>query len=97
MNEVLKELRELKELTLLGVKKALTTADVANLTGLSKAYIYKLVMKREIPFYKSEGGKITYFNADDVQKWMFAHRYASNAEAEQEAEKYLLSKKGGVL
>ena len=82
MNEVLKELRELKELTLLGVKKALTVKDVATLTGLSKAYIYKLVMKREIPFYKSGGGKITYFNADDVQKWMFAHRYATKAEQE---------------
>lgn len=92
-NRILAELGELKKITLLSVKKALTTADVANLTGLSKAYIYKLVMKREIPFYKSEGGKITYFNADDVQKWMFAHRYATKAEAEQEAIKHLLNSK----
>ena len=91
--KILAELGELKKLTLLSVKKALTTTDVANLTGLSKAYIYKLVMKREIPFYKSDGGKTTYFNVDDIHKWMFAHRYATRAEAEQEATRYLLNSK----
>lgn len=91
--KIFKELMELKQLTLLSVKKALTTADVANLTGLSKTYIYKLVMNREIPFYKSKGGKITYFKVEDVQKWMFAHRCSSKGEAEQQAENYVLNHK----
>lgn len=93
MKELLKEITELKQLNLLGVKKALSTTDVANLTGLSKAYIYKMVSNRAIPFYKSKGGKCTYFKTDDVIDWMLANRYPSRDEVEQEAEAKVLNLK----
>jgi len=40
--------------------------DAALLTGLSENTLYKKVHYREIPFYKSKGGKITYFDRTDL-------------------------------
>ena len=69
MDEVLKELAELKQLTVLGAKQALTMSDTALLTGLSKSHLYKLVCAKKIPYYKSEGGKLTYFDKNEVTAW----------------------------
>lgn len=92
-----KEIEELKKLTLLGAKNALTMDDVAALTGLSKSHIYKMVCAKKIPYYKSGGGKINYFKKQDVENWCFAHRVATNEEAEQQAIKHCVTnkKKGG--
>ena len=92
MNEVLKSLQELKDLTILGVKTALTTKDVALLSGMSVNYIKKLVYLKKIPYYKSEGGKFTYFKKDEVEKWLLSVRTATNAEIEQKANEYLLKR-----
>ena len=72
MDILLKELQELKNLTLLGAKQALTMSDAALLTGLSKSHLYKLVCFRQIPYYKSNGGKLTYFDKDELNRWMLA-------------------------
>lgn len=45
-------------------KEVLTIAEVARLTGYSKATIYKLTCERKIPFYKPEhGGRRLYLTA----------------------------------
>ena len=96
MNEVLAQIQELKSLTLLGAKTALNMNDVALLTGLSKSHIYKLVCSRKIPHYKSEGGKLTYFNKNEVEKWLLAHRVPTDEETEQAAINYCVTnRKGG--
>jgi len=40
--------------------------DAALLMGLSKETLYKMVHYRRIPFYKSKGGKMTYFDRTDL-------------------------------
>ncbi|MDR1973702.1 MAG: helix-turn-helix domain-containing protein [Bacteroidales bacterium] len=93
---LLSELQEIKQLTLLGVKQALTMNDTALLTGLSKSHLYKLVMQKKIPYYKSQGGKITYFNKDEIIAWQLQHRVKTTNEVETEAATYLVTgKKGG--
>ncbi|MBO4543519.1 MAG: helix-turn-helix domain-containing protein [Bacteroidales bacterium] len=85
MNEVLQQLQELKELALLGAKTALTMNDVCLLAGISKSHLYKLVWSKKIPYYKSEGGKMTYFNKQEIENWLLAYRVPTEAELEQKA------------
>jgi excisionase family DNA binding protein len=87
------ELQEIKHLTLLVAKKALTMSDCALLTGLSKSHLYKLVCYKKIPYYKSEGGKLTYFDKDEVNKWMLQHRVKTADELETEATNYIVTGK----
>ena len=98
MDEVMKELQELKQLAVLGAKTALTMDDVCLLTGFSKSHLYKLVWQKKIPHYKAaEGGKITYFNKQEIEAWLLAYRVPTEAEHEQKAIAYCVttkSKKG---
>jgi len=95
---ILDELLEIKSMTLLGAKKALTMSDCALLTGLSKSHLYKLVCARKIPFYKSSGGKLTYFDKADIEAWQLQHRVRTNEELEIEAATHCATtRKGGKL
>jgi excisionase family DNA binding protein len=98
--ELKKEFQELKSLTLLGAKQALTMTDASLLTGLSKSHIYKLVCAKKIPYYKSQGGKLTYFSKSEVEAWCLNHRVKTSDELETEAANYVVSgkrsKKGGA-
>ena len=95
--KVLSELQEIKKLTVLGAKKALTMSDCALLTGLSKSHLYKLVCGKQIPYYKSSGGKLTYFDKSEVESWQLQHRVKTSSELETEAAMYVVTgKKGGV-
>ncbi|KAA6301931.1 MAG: hypothetical protein EZS26_001934 [Candidatus Ordinivivax streblomastigis] len=86
IEDVYRELQVLKQLTLLGAKKALTMNDASLLTGLSKSHIYKLVCAKKIPYYKSEGGKLTYFEKSELEAWQLMHRVSTNAEIEAQAQ-----------
>jgi len=94
---MLKELQEIKQLVLIGSKKVLTMGDCALLTGLSKSHLYKRVMNKEIPYYKSDGGKLTYFDKSEVEAWCLKHRAKTGEELETEAANYVVSgkRKGG--
>lgn len=98
-NVILSELQELKKLTLLGVKQALTMNDAELFTGLSKSYIYKLVCAKQIPYYKSQGGKLTYFDKDELNSWLLQNRVKTSNELDQDATNYVVTgtqpRKGG--
>lgn len=97
MEEIMEQLQELKQLAQLGAKRVLTMTDAAFLIGISKSHLYKLVCYKKIPYYKSEGGKFTYFDKAEVEKWCLAHRVATNDETEQAAIAYCAAnKKGGA-
>lgn len=85
MEEVLNQLQELKQLAVLGAKNVLNMDDVCLLSGLSKSHLYKLVWSKRIPYYKSEGGKMTYFNKQEIENWLMAYRVPTAAESEQAA------------
>lgn len=90
---IMKQLAEIRSLSLLAAKNVLDLNDVVLLTGLSKGYIYKLTCKKEIPYYKPNG-KLIYFDRQEVEGWMKQNRVNSVVEAEQQASKYLLEKGG---
>jgi excisionase family DNA binding protein len=91
--KVLNELQEIKKLTVLGAKKALTMSDVALLTGLSKSHLYKLCCAKKIPHWKSGGGKLTYFDKSEVEAWQLQHRVKTATELETEATNYIVTGK----
>ena len=93
MEQVLKELLELKRLAVLGAKQVLTMSDAALLTGLSKSHLYKLVCAKQIPYYKSQGGKLTYFDKSEVEAWCKYCRTKTICETEAEAMAYLVGKR----
>jgi len=93
-DRISKEFQELKNLTLLSAKTALTMTDAALLTGLSKSYLYKLVCSKQIPYYKAkEGGKLTYFAKDELTAWLLHSRIKTKEELETEAVNYVVTGK----
>ena len=69
----------------------LTTEEAANYMGIKKSYLHKLMMKKEIPFFKPNG-KLCYFDRQDFDKWMRRIRIASNQEIDSQAQGYILKK-----
>lgn len=91
------EFAQLQQITLIGIKDALTMDDVCLLTNLSKSYLYKLVSANKIPHYKSDGGsKLTYFDKDEVKKWCLANRISTIEETTAKAVSYCQQVKKGV-
>ena len=92
---ILSELQELKAMTLMASKQALTLKEAALLTGLSVSTLYKLCCHRKIPFYKSSGGKMTYFSRNELNDWMLCHRIKTSSEIESDAINHIVTGKKG--
>ena len=69
----------------------LTTEEAATYMGIKKSYLHKLMMKKEISFFKPNG-KLCYFDRQDLDKWMRRIRVASNQEIDSQAQGYILKK-----
>jgi len=91
MDEVLKELQELKNLTLLGTKRALNMDDAVLFTGLSRSHLYKLCCYHKIEHWKSNGGKHTYFDKSELTAWMLHRRIKTDDELAAEAANHCIS------
>lgn len=87
--------REVIKGTIYCTKKLLTTDEAAAYMGISKSYLHKLTMKREIPFYKPMG-KMCYFDRNELEAWLTGNRASTNEELDQRAQRYCI-KKGGAL
>lgn len=94
MQEELKQVADLITAnTIFCTKEVLTSEECAKYLGVSKSCLYKWTMTRQIPHYKSQTGKIVFFNRQEIEAWMQSNRVATDAELERQAQK--LSKKGG--
>ena len=96
MENITKELQDLKNLATLLVKQALTMSDAAMFTGLSKSQLYKLVSSKKIPYYKNAGGKLIFFDKDELTEWMLQNRVKTKKEVESEASMINLKTKKKV-
>lgn len=89
-------LQELSDLvadkTIFCTKEVLTSEEVARYMGVSRSYLYKLTMRREIPHYKPRG-KICYFNRQEVEQWLQSNRVATDTGLNNQANNYCM--KGG--
>lgn len=92
--ENLKEITDLVTArTLFATKDVLTSDETALYMGISKSYLYKLTMRRQIPHYKPLG-KMCYFNRREIEAWLQSNRAATSAEITDRAEAYCNGKGG---
>jgi len=92
-NEIISRLQKIEQAAVLGVKQALTMDDAVMLTGLSKSTLYKMVCQKKIPYYKSQGGKFTYFERESLNKWMLYIKIVTSEETEQNIATYFVTEK----
>lgn len=96
MAEELKQVADLvSENTIFCTKEVLTSDEASRYLGISKSYLYKLTMSKQIPHYKPMG-KMCYFNRLELEAWLQSNRVATEAEINSRAQSYCL-KKGGTL
>ena len=74
-------------------KAVLTSDEAARYMGISKSYLYKLTMRREIPHFKPMG-KVCYFNRVELEQWLQRNRVSTGVELEQAAQSYCMQKGG---
>ena len=73
-------------------RKMLNSQQAAAYLGLSISYFRKLMMRRIIPMYKP-GGKLCFFDPDDLDAYLRSIRFSSQTENENEAANYLANNK----
>ncbi len=69
----------------------LTTTEAAHYLGVKPSYLYKMMMRRTIPYYKP-GGKLCFFSREDLDTWLTSIRIKSQSEIESEATCYIVSR-----
>lgn len=77
--------------TVSATKDMMNTTELAEYLSMSKTSIYKLTMKREIPF--SKPGKKILFMKKEIDEWILKHRITTKDEIEQEAINYITQNK----
>lgn len=60
-------------------KEFLTVKEAARELGLSASTLYKMVLKKEIPFYKPNG-KILYFKRRELMDWIEQSKVPSHED-----------------
>lgn len=94
MDETMKQVADLITANIIGTQKeVLTSNEAARYLGISKSYLYKLTMNREIPHYKPMG-KMCYFNRVELESWLQSNRVATADEISQQAQTYCMRKGG---
>ncbi len=72
-------------------RSLLTTMEAAQYLGVKPSYLYKMMMRRTIPYYKP-GGKLCFFSREDLDAWLTSIRIKSQSEIENEAARYIVSR-----
>ena len=73
-------------------RNLLTTAEAAKYLGLKPSYLYKLMMRRAIPYYKPNG-KLCFFSKADLDTWLTNIRVRSQAEIDSDTAQYLVNRR----
>ena len=75
-------------------KELLTTDEAARYLGVKKSYLYKLMNRGAIPYYKPWGKKC-YFKLSEIEGCLQSNRVSTEQEITDRANKILMEK-GGI-
>ncbi len=75
----------------MGANEMLTTQEAAAFLGLTVGYLYKLTMRKKIPYYKPFGNRC-YFKRDELAQILQSNRIATVEETQRQAVVHVLSK-----
>ncbi|MCM0237667.1 helix-turn-helix domain-containing protein [Bacteroides fragilis] len=82
---------ELEQMLFL-TKNVLSFDEASKFLNLSKSYLYKLTSGNLIPHYKPQG-KMLYFERVELESWLRQNPIKTQAQIEQEAQRYILANK----
>lgn len=82
---------ELEQMLFL-TKNVLSFDEASKFLNLSKSYLYKLTSGNLIPHYKPQG-KMLYFERVELELWLRQNPIKTQAQIEQEAQRYILANK----
>lgn len=77
----------------INTKDVLTSDEAAVYLGVSKSFLYKLTMRKEIPHYKPNG-KLCFFGRLELNRWVEQSKCSTAIELTDKAMAYT-QKKGG--
>lgn len=82
-------------------KAVLTVSECAKYMGVSRSTLYKMMMRREIP-YSKPNGKMCFFSREELEAWLMSNRVATSDEIRDKAQAYCAhtrtnKKKGGAI
>ena len=80
---------ELEQMLFL-TKNVLSFDEASKFLNLSKSYLYKLTSGNLIHHYKPQG-KMLYFEKVELEAWLRQNPIKTQAQIEQEAQKYILN------
>lgn len=66
-------------------KTAFTTTEAAEYLGITRSYLYKLMMWRKVSYYKPRG-KLCFFEQSDLDEYIFSYKVKSEDELTAESE-----------
>lgn len=67
-------------------EKFLDSTDVCQLLGISKSCLYKMNLKKAIPFFKPRNGKKVYYREEDVINHLTEIRISSQKDLDERAK-----------
>lgn len=85
-------LDKLERLIISSNKEILTTGECALLTGYSEAQQARMRIRREIPYYKPNGGKV-FYKRSEIESWLLRNRKDTEEEINQKATTYYVTHK----
>ena len=81
------KLDEIKALTVISIKNALTVEEAALYMGMTTEYVRKMAKTRKIKSYRSKSGRGIYLHKKDLDKWMLATEIRSEEQIQEEVNK----------
>ena len=81
------KLDEIKAITTLSVKNALTVEEAAAYMGMSAEYVRKMAKNRTIKSYRSKSGRGIYLHKADLDKWMMYTEVNTSDHIEAQASR----------
>ena len=64
------------------IKKVfLSVRDASILLGAKENYVYQLIHKKKIPYYKPSGGRV-FFRQSELEEFLSRNRHAADYEGE---------------
>ena len=73
-------------------RKMLTVSEAAEYLRVKRSYIYKLTMRRAIPYYKPRG-KVCYFDKEDLDAHFRQIRIAPQSEIDERVSAYMVRRR----
>lgn len=70
-------------------RQIMTSSEAAEYLGIKRSYLYKMTMRKVIPYFKP-GGKMVFFAKEDLDRWLTNSRISSQAEIDEEAAHYIV-------